>query len=206
MTAITVIINDKEFAIPPVEYTTFNHTCPLLVRILDTIAIEDPLKTQLSRRIRTGHGNELCFIRVQYTYDDEPFTCLYPIYTITDVVAYPPQPLFRVENNDIVVTKAILSLKTGQCSASCDMTLTVKSLQGPLGDFHVSSGAGFQLRKRLLAAHMASDIARLIHIMGEDTKKPDRPEFIVRDRLICRLIVRLHGRAMPVIIRLDQRA
>ena len=164
----------------------------------------DELREAIFLKASTGYSNELCFVRVNYNYGYPAtmFSCLYPITTVTSIVAFPPQPLFRVDGRERCI-KAILTLRMGKCYASCDVTRVIAKLQGPLNDFHVSSGSGFQLRRRLLSNLMYDDVQRLVKVMRAEMTTDRSGELVIQDRLVCRLVLKLDGRGTPVVIRID---
>lgn len=50
---------------------------------------------------------------------------------------------------------------------SCDVTQKIRSLEGPDKDFHGGTGAGFQLRKRILFALLIPEITDMLNTIIE---------------------------------------
>jgi hypothetical protein len=203
VTEIGVVVDGVDHPAAEVVQTTFSHAVPLLAMVLAHPA-NDAIRTAVARKISGGYGNELCFVRIGYQHHGQPHTCLYPMATITTTAAYPPQSMFRVDA-DHIVHRAALTVRYGKRStASADVTPLLQAIQGPHNDFHMSTGAGFQLRKRLLAALVGGEIRRMLDVLTKEYLQTNTDaHFVARPRVTKKLVIRLDGRVAPIVITLD---
>lgn len=203
---LSVIIDNEAFRIDMPIAQDFSHNYPLLLQCIRNQ--QNPrLMRLITDKIGRRHAFELCFILVHYYYGGLPFTCIYSINGINDTVPYPPKPLFKTIPSDPNqhITKAIVTVKQRGSSATSNVTEALSSIYGPRCDFHLSSGAGFQLRKRVLRVLLDREIAFLKRSVIVDVAERDMPVF-QRHRdayLTCRLFLHVQGRPMPVVVRLE---
>ena len=128
----------------------------------------------------------ICFLDIRYKMgsfwrtDHKVHRCLYPIYSFSDFVHYPPTPCswaswwwwrqVASSSSHKGMESAILTLRSTNAAGhsmqmACHVTPRMKQLEGPFGDFHGQSNAGFQLRKHILRVVLMPDIAMLIRAM-----------------------------------------
>lgn len=136
----------------------------------------------------------MCFLDIHYTVNapwrfwkrsqGPMYRCLYPIYSFSDYVYYPPRCPWAVPTtrSTTAITSAILTLRyTGEMTRqlSCNVTEQVRLLEGPLGDFHRESHAGYQLRKQILRVVLMPDIRELMDALDRDQPPPSSPDSVV---------------------------
>lgn len=125
----------------------------------------------------------MCFLDVEYTIRQlfhkpmQVHRCLYPIYSFSDYVQYPPSlPCSPWGHSPMLrgMDSAILTLRSAQNNGrsvhlSCHVTSRLRKLEGPFGDFHCESTAGYQLRKHILRVVLNPEISELMKAVDEDS-------------------------------------
>jgi hypothetical protein len=148
-----------------------------VARTSEVVAMLEKLRELYHERGR-GRVTPACFVDIKYTVTSTILSlsmgtharehrCLYPIYTYSDVVPFPPVPN-RAWSPSLhkrsFMSNAVLTMRFhGQPSYQlfCNVTDQLRPLEGPLKDFHRTSYAGYQLRKHVLRAALRSDIKAL---------------------------------------------
>lgn len=124
----------------------------------------------------------MCFLDIRYTVkspwrifsQEAPpvHRCLYPIYSFSDYVYYPPKcPLVPLARPHTTMTSAILTLRyVGEMTRqlSCNVTERMRLLEGPMGDFHRDNHAGYQLRKHILRVVLMPDVRALMDALDRE--------------------------------------
>lgn len=132
------------------------------------------------RRRRPACATPLCFVDIRYTAQPNrllgllvrdggyngSYRCLYPLYSYTDAIAYPPLRSceWRTNKKSSSISNAVLTMRLQGRPTSqlfCNVTDRLRPLEGPLHDFHRTSHPGYQLRKHILRAVLGSDIQAL---------------------------------------------
>lgn len=127
----------------------------------------------------------MCFLDVTYSVgwwwrrrQIEVHRCLYPIYSFSDYVHFPPTcPWLHWQWSRPVVSgveSAVLTLRSSggeghSSQLSCNVTTRVQTLKGPSGDFHCDSTVGYQLRKHILRVVLMPDISVLTKALEDET-------------------------------------
>lgn len=207
ITNVRVFVDDEVFSLKLFEARpNFSHAFPLMVTLMRS---DNQLKLQqvIAEKMGRQHPLELCFALIDYTYDSQQYTCVYPIHRVTDAVAYPPIPLFKtVQRDNHTIERAVLTVKGKGASATCDVSKTIAAIKGPSEDFHLSTGAGFQLRRRLLRALVHSRIQRLVTTIERQQVVTKDQFAVLRGDEQCfsaHVVLHLAGRVRPIVVRLQ---
>lgn len=153
---------------------------PVKLKLLShmmSVAFRGDLRQTLTRCNEAGHqGNPrvrkspICFLDIRYatnkTSSTQTYRCLYPLYSFSDYVYYPPKCTWSSwkPNHPSWMKSAVLTLRyDGESTRqlSCNVLDRLRGLEGPFGDFHRKSQSGYQLRKHILRIVLMSDIKAL---------------------------------------------
>ena len=171
----------------------------------------------------------ICFLDVWYTYhqSEDTYRCLYPLYSMSTKITYPPHPIesrkLAAAWTDSAVASALLTLRSDGESTrrlSCDVTDRIKRLQGPRGDFHRHSQSGYQLQKHILNVVLMPDIQALRSsfdaddddddddagvLVEESPSPPSAPAMAATSSGSLKSLSQAHGAHPPVSIRVQFR-